>query len=275
MPSIWNPLSGEVKKVNVYTEVNGTTLIPLTFHPNESFFVIFSSEQETKHICKIESGTRQLFPLNGESGNITAMPEFIFTDDGNITCYSAKEEVFSVTTSQGEKKNVKSTVPEIIELNNFKGKIVFNSLNTNKIDSVDISGFQPFTDFQQAEIKYFAGTAHYKIDFDIPESFVKSKDVVLSFGKFDADGEVYLNGDFIGNIWLPGTSLPIGGKLKANNHLEIKLATTCRNRFIGDFVEYGEIRNLWTSAPVNNFLDKNSALKPSGIIGSLKLLKIK
>ena len=64
-------------------------------------------------------------------------------------------------------------------------------------------------------------------------------------------------------------------KSDAENLLEVRVANVYRNRFIGDFIEFGKVQNIWTSAPVEKYLDKNKPLKPSGLLGPIKLLKTK
>jgi len=95
----------------------------------------------------------------------------------------------------------------------------------------------------------------------------------MSLGDFDATAEVVLNGNLLGDGWMTGTCFPVEKILRSKNHLTVRLATTCRNRIIGDLNEYGSLKNLWTTGPVTNFIKKDSALKPSGLSGPLKLIK--
>jgi hypothetical protein len=62
--------------------------------------------------------------------------------------------------------------------------------------------------------------------------------------------------------------------LLADNKLEVIVANTCRNRIIGDFIEYGKVQTVWTSATVEQYLDKNKPLKPSGLMGPLVFIKV-
>jgi hypothetical protein len=50
--------------------------------------------------------------------------------------------------------------------------------------------------------------------------------------------------------------------------LKIALGTTVRNRFIGDFKEYGKATNVWSLSDAASYLNKeNISLKPSGVMG--------
>jgi len=71
---------------------------------------------------------------------------------------------------------------------------------------------------------------------------------------------------------MPNTCLDISGMLKSENKLEITVATVCRNRFIGDLIQFGSIKSLWTTSPIETILNKDMPLKPSGLMGQLKLI---
>jgi len=96
---------------------------------------------------------------------------------------------------------------------------------------------------------------------------------VLDMGNVEAIAEVSLNGVELGNAWLPGMSFDVSGLLAENNRLEVVVTTAFRNRIIGDYREYGELRNVWTSTSVENYLSAETALKPTGLMGPLRLIK--
>lgn len=179
-----------------------------------------------------------------------------------------------VTNGKGEKQTTGLKSPQVTEIKNFKGKIIFHPINSERIDSITISEFRSFTQFPDPDIKYFAGTASYQIDFDLDPDYLSNCNAVfLKFGNLDATAEVHLNNQILGKIWMPNTMLSVNKLLKEKNHLEISLATTCRNRIIGDLIEYGTLKNIFTSAPKSSFLNKDSPLKPSAMIGPLQLIK--
>jgi len=66
----------------------------------------------------------------------------------------------------------------------------------------------------------------------------------------------------------------VKGILKAENVLEVSVANTFRNRFIGDYGQFGKIQHLWTSSPVADFLNKDLPLKPSGLKGPVRIIAI-
>ena len=117
----------------------------------------------------------------------------------------------------------------------------------------------------------FSGIAN-TIEFDAPESFISSSDsIVMDLGAFDATAEVSLNGKLLAYAWMPNTELAISGILKQENTLEITVADVCRNRFIGDLIQFGEVKSLFTTSPIATILNKDMPLKHSGLMGPVKL----
>jgi hypothetical protein len=72
---------------------------------------------------------------------------------------------------------------------------------------------------------------------------------------------------------MPGSEINVTGLLKKENTLEITVAVVCRNRLIGDLKQFGEIKSIFTTAPVAEILNKEMPLKPSGLTGPIKLIQ--
>jgi hypothetical protein len=87
--------------------------------------------------------------------------------------------------------------------------------------------------------------------------------------------EIKLNGTNLGRVWKPGTYIPVKGMLKNENVLEVSVANIYRNRFIGDFIQFGKVRNLSTSSPITDFLNKDMPLSPSGLKGPIRIIAIR
>jgi len=138
---------------------------------------------------------------------------------------------------------------------------------------VQISSLKSLTEFDNPSIKYFSGNAIYTIEFKIPKGITTTDKLLLDPGSFDATAAVSLNGKKLGTIWKSGSRIDVSGLLKETNILEVNVANVYRNRFIGDFIQYGKVQNLWTSSPIEQFLDKNKPLKPSGLMGPVKLIR--
>lgn len=97
--------------------------------------------------------------------------------------------------------------------------------------------------------------------------------VFINMGQIGSTGSVTLNGVLLGTVWAPGTQFNVTGILKEQNVLNVSVGTVYRNRIVGDFTQFGVLKNGWTSAPVGDFLNKDKSLKPSGLIGPLTLVR--
>ena len=272
-PEIWNQETGEVKTLAVFDRKEGVVCLPVTFEPKESLFFIFSDRTQQEYIDKVEAEGKQIFPPLNE-GSDTYIPCVFYNANNEIQFETKQSGAFVFTSDNGKKYEMDLEAPEVKTIDNFTGKITFSPVNTNQTFSFDITDLKSFTGYAEPQVKYFSGMALYQIDFDLPSDYPdQNKKICLDVGKLDATAAVTFNGEKLGDVWMSGTKLPVTGLLKEKNHLEIKLATTCRNRIIGDLNEYGEVKNLWTSGPVTNFLKKDSSLKPSGVIGPIQLIK--
>lgn len=272
-PEIWNPENGTVKVPAIFTIEQNQLRIPVSFKPRESMIFVFKKGKPENFIQQVICNGEKIFPKNDSSESIIPIPQanlklnmFEFTADlkGNYTFLTNKNQVIN-------KSLIK---PEVFEIANFKGVIKFSPINNDSIQAVDIKDLKSLTEFENPAIKYFAGKAKYIITFDISADYASKKDsIVLSIGKIDATAEVRLNGKQLGYAWMPNSTFPVSNLLAKNNTIEITVATVCVNRFIGDLIQFGSVKSLWTTSNVAKFLNADRPLKPSGLIGPLKLIK--
>jgi hypothetical protein len=54
--------------------------------------------------------------------------------------------------------------------------------------------------------------------------------------------------------------------------MEVTVPTMCRNRIIGDLRAYGKVKTIWLPGDAITRLDKEKQLKPTGIIGPVRLI---
>lgn len=271
-PEIWDPMTGEIKKPAIYDLGEEGIRIPVTFYPEESLLFVFKKGNKREHVIRVSQEHKQIFP--SKNGIYDAsVPEVYFNSNGAFQYLSNQGGKYIFTTNNGTEQTKNFAAPKVREINDFEGKLILNHINSNQVDSVNITTLKSFTEFKQAKIKYFAGVATYQIDFKLPKSFTLSdKAVFLSLGKLDATAKVRFNGKSLGYVWTPDFKIPVEGLLKENNHLEIELGTTVRNRFIGDYIEYGKAKNVWSTADVTKYLNKKSVLKPTGVMGPMRLI---
>ncbi len=269
-PEIWNPENGSVTKPSIYSIEKNQTRLPVSFKPHESKIFVFKNGISDQFITKVSLVGKQIFPLQQLSDTTLAIPQATFSKSkfGFSTSLSGKYE-FTINDNRIVRVDLVQT--KIAPIDNFKATIEFFPISDEVIQPVEITKQKSLTEFDDPAIRYFAGKAKYTITFKAPNSFLSETDsVVLDLGNIDATAEVRLNGKLLAYAWMPNTELVVSGLLKDVNKLEITVANVCRNRFIGDWNQFGKIKSIWSTS---NALKKDLPLKPSGLMGPLKLVK--
>jgi len=185
-----------------------------------------------------------------------------------------KSVFFVFKKSSGSKANVyKYPKADTLQISEINASISFVSSSKNSVNE-NLNTLDWITNSTLPHIKYFSGKVLYKITFNLDKNSINKNDSVLfNLGNFDALAELKLNGKDLGVLWSPSQYPNVSGLLKENNVLEVTVSTCYRNRFIGDFSEYGKLQNVWTSAEIHTQLDKNKPLKPSGMQGNFCFIK--
>lgn len=271
-PEIWNPENGSILKPAIYSLEKNQTRMPVTFKPYESKVFVFKNIAPDHFIQQVALEGKEIFPQQLLADTSLAIP-FAVYNQGKYSFISTKSDEYIFTTNSNKPLKIKLTQPEILEPANNKTRIDFFPISNEVILPVEITTLKSLTEFDDPAIKYFAGKAKYTIRFSVSENFISRSDsIVLNLGNLSATSEVLLNGKLLAYPWQPNTSLDVSGLLKSENKLEITVATVCRNRFIGDLIQFGSIKSLWTTSPIETILHKDMPLKPSGLIGPLKFM---
>ncbi|HEY3372074.1 MAG TPA: glycosyl hydrolase [Prolixibacteraceae bacterium] len=270
-PEIWNPEIGSVLKPAVYSVEKNQIRIPLSFNPHESKMIVFKKGVSTPFIQNVSMAGKQIFPQQQLTDTNLVLPQAVFRK-GKFGFTSSLTGDYSYTTNENKIVKAHLVQPIIMDIRNFKARIEFFPISNEMIQPVEISELKSLTEFDNPAIQYFAGKAKYTIGFHVDDQFIVASDsMVLNLGQMDATAEVLLNGKLLAYTWMPNASLVVTGLLKAENKLEITVATVCRNRFLGDLRTFGTVKSLWTTSPISTILNKDMPLKPSGLMGPLKL----
>jgi hypothetical protein len=138
---------------------------------------------------------------------------------------------------------------------------------------MEITNFKQYSEYEDPEIMYYSGQSTWRVDFDLPDSIADKDPLYLSIGDV-ADGYgVSLNGHSLGSAVFPdyrfyATSIAQAG----NNTLEIRVGNSFRNRIIGEMISDGELKTLWTTSPIHNYLDPGKPLTEAGISGPVRFM---
>jgi hypothetical protein len=132
----------------------------------------------------------------------------------------------------------------------------------------DISGPGSWTESKLAGVKYFSGTASYKTTWSWTPSGAGR--VILDLGEFHELADVLVNGRVVKTVWKPPSRVDVTSEMKPGaNAVEIRVTNLWVNRLIGDVQPGAEKVTFTVSAPY----DANAPLRPSGLIGPVRVLR--
>ncbi len=245
---------------------------------NKDFYFVFN-QQDKENIRDLyfRSVNTSVKEYNPKDGSITPIA-FTKTLDGRTKIpfsFGARESRIFVF-EKGDGKAIKPAIKkkESFEITDIKGTLSFDTRSNKKIAPVNITSLQSLTDFENTDIKYFSGFAQYSINFKAPVSYLnKGGKVILDLGKVGVTASILLNGKPLGTVWYTNTQFDISALLKEENNLQVTVGNEYRNRIIGDYVEFGKLQNIWTTSPVQEYLDKDKSLKPAGLMGPIQLIR--
>jgi hypothetical protein len=236
-PELWHPQTGERRLLPNFKDQQGTVSIPLKFAPHESYFVIFSRES------RVAAPGNENFPAFETAMNIDGPWDVAF--------------------------DVKFGGPK----------------------SISFDQLQDWSKHTDRGVKHYSGTATYTKVFDLPPGLGPSDQYSIDLGKAYEMARVSLNGAELGIAWTPPWRVPAGDLLKASgNTLIIEVANSWENRLIGDDTpEDKDARTLqWESGLLAGKPYKTGRftfstieegeladLQPSGLIGPVRLVKLK
>jgi hypothetical protein len=241
------------------------------------YFVFNQQDKENIRDLYFRSVNNSVKEYNPMDGSITPIA-FTNTLDGRTKIpftFGARESRIFVF----EKGDGKAVIPsagskENTLITDFKGTLGFDTRSNKKIEPINITSLQSLTEFENTDIKYFSGFAHYNINFKAPVGYLNNDGkVLLDLGKVGATASVVLNGKLLGTVWYNNTQFDVSALLKEENNLQVTVGNEYRNRIIGDYVEFGKLQNSWTTSPVQEYLDKDKKLKPAGLIGPIQLIR--
>ena len=276
-PSVYDPVNGNAQPCMSFKKEGSRTRVPLHFRPRQAFFLVFNEGVSGEHFVEILQDGKIIFPA-AASGDGQAMPVLNLKETGEIELLSLTGGDFTLISNKGNTRQVKVPEAEILDIKEFKGQIMFHDGDAGKMDktrSVEISELTSYTDYEDPVIKYFSGTASYTIQFELPGDWVEPGHVYfLRAGETGASAEIRLNGELLDVVWEPDypirlESLPQAG----TNLLEVKTTNIWRNRIIGDLQGMFPEGKVWTTSPIDSYLNKNSELFPAGLRGPLRMLK--
>ena len=137
---------------------------------------------------------------------------------------------------------------------------------------VEFAELSDWTSLTDEALKYYSSTAVYKKSFNLAE-MPKPKKVILDLGKVGEYAKVFVNGKCAATLWTPPFECDITKFIKmGENRLEIKVVNTWTNRLIGDAATGKKYLDVFPPVHETEPFTKDSPLRPSGLIGPVKII---
>ena len=229
-PEFWNPVSGKINKIHVFSSDLQKTTLPVRLKPQESVFVVFTKEKHRSSIVKVFRNGKDIFP--GAAGN----PFFVQDDNSSVSQmlfnYTGDYE-FKRKSGVAVEKSI-ATTPFVIDIDG-RWSVTFPS-EYKGVGEVVFDSLYSWPGSEIFDIKFFSGIATYKKDFEVSVSVdpanVKAE---LHLGLVRDVAHVYVNGKDAGVSWVKPNVVDVTGLLqKGKNSLTVEVANTWHNRLCGD-----------------------------------------
>ncbi len=270
IPQYWNPQTGEMKPVPVYSETEGQTVIPMHLGPEGSVFIVFTEGPQENPLVRIERDGQPLFPGNQTPAGERPLFKFEVAG-GKCQMVTGKTGSYSFHWADGKTQTLKLT-DEISSIPISDDWTVHFDPAWGGPKTVVFKELRSWTTMADERIKYYSGSAVYEKTFTFKQRNLKRKKVVLDLGNLHEIAVVTLNGHRFDLCWAAPYQLDVTGYLRSGaNTLKIEITNLWPNRLIGD-------RNLpldkrLTKTNVNKFDADNAddLMRESGLLGPVSL----
>jgi len=264
VPEIWDPVSGEIVPVSIYSQDENYINLPVTLAPYGSTFVVFREGSSDVRYTQV----------NGSGQH----PPFIqYAKDG---IYFLEEGIYELT-NDNESVVVNNHLDERIIEGPWE---VFFPEGWGAPERAFFPRLKSWTESDNEGIKYFSGIARYEKSFvhDINSNSLVNPKIILDLGDLSHVGEVWLNDQPLGITWAKPYRFDITEVLKpGENTLIIEIANTWSNRITGDALtgeKYTSTHHTGTIVPGTYRISLPWAEVPlieSGLFGPVTITTIK
>lgn len=213
------------------------------------------------------------------SGSIRILPAFDIKEQTTSVPIrlAAYESVFIVFRNKARNSNSTDIldnypIPEIIQ--DLKGpwSVSFDPAFRGPAEPVVFETLHDWTSSPDGSIRYYSGTAHYRINFSAPEA-KENETIEIDLGNLTAMAKVSINGTYAGGVWTYPYKLDISDFVKpGENELVIEVVNNWMNRLIGDQNLPEKQRETWCFV---NPYNAQSPLQPSGLFGPVTIQSVK
>ncbi|MGB0372894.1 MAG: glycosyl hydrolase [Opitutales bacterium] len=204
-PELFNPVTGEIKKLARFEETaNGTRIEIDVKDPADSFFVMFREETTTPSVVDASASVSEL--------------DLYYNAKNELVVESAMAGNYTLTMSDGTERSV--------SIHENAASIAIENWNT------ETSDHEGFTNTHVAE-------------FELRKNFAKDQRVILDLGKVEIMAEVTLNGKTFETLWMPPFTLDVTDALESGrNSIDVRITSTTEGQPALNGPVYLKTRNM-------------------------------
>jgi hypothetical protein len=267
-PQFWNPQTGDIADVPMWTQQGNRTIVPVTLPGHGSIFVVFQRQIDPKPVSAVYLGKQKIFPSASGAGSITKRKDqFVFHSSGKyVFQYSnGSDRIFDITEEPHE----------VILKGEWEVRFPFGWGAPGRTRFPELISW---TDSPDSTIRYFSGIVSYHKTFDMTAELSDGNyQVLIDLGEVSKVAEVFLNGKPIGISWVKPYILDVTEAIQTGtNDLVVEVANVMTNRLIRDArLPEGVPRSTHTNITKgpNAWNTPHSELEPvkSGLLGPVKI----
>ncbi|MBQ8047791.1 MAG: glycoside hydrolase family 2 [Prevotella sp.] len=204
------------------------------------------------------TGEQRWLPQYVGHGETTTVPIKLLPGESAFVVFRAESGRFA-----DEKANYPE--PQLVATIDTPWTVDFQKEHGGPEEVLHTDSLFDWTQSSDHRIRYFSGTATYTTSVKVGR-MPKNRQVYIDLGKVMVMAKVKVNGCYVGGAWTSPYRVNVTGVLhKGNNKIEVEVVNCWRNRLIG---EKGEVPdNERYTFHTTSFLNKDSDLQPSGLIG--------
>ena len=260
-PELWNPDSTEIIHTALYDSKDGVTTLPLRLEPYESVFVVFR-KPTSDHI--IAAGSLRANEVRRVGGKLQ-----VSGSPGTYELISNKGRI--------QKVSIPAQAPPLEIAGGWDVQFL-DGMGAPK--NTHFAKLESWTARPERDIKYYSGSATYTKVINVSKKSLDAGNPVLDLGEVRDLVDVNVNGKHVGTLWKPPYRISLKGVLKlGENELEITVANTWLNRFVGDLKLHGRWGVKKENGPRyteegqgTDDYSENTPILESGLLGPVRLM---
>jgi hypothetical protein len=235
IPEIWDPVSGNITPLSVYTEDGHQTAVPVTLNPNGSVFIVFRKESQGRNLHEVRLNGSMIVSASATLPAPAQPLTMTYDAAGKPVAHISANGEYNFRTIDGETHNVTVSRAQTLLVIPGPWQVRFPP-NLGAPEQITLDDLSPLHEHPEFGVRHFSGTASYSNTFTIPATLL-ANDVraVLDLGDVKYLAEVIVNGASAGILWMPPFQTDITDLLvSGDNKLTIQVTNLWANRLIGD-----------------------------------------